>query len=286
MKKMKSLPKNTFLQRSMIGIGIGLIFVAGYATEAQAGINVEQYRGDTEHPGFFGDVQLSFSLNYGNTNLASLGSGGVVGYRNRNHILFLLGGASFATDFKNRLANKETGHLRYNYRLLDRVWWETFVQAEHDEFLLVRLRALGGIGLRFLPWDKKLRVAYGTSIMPEYEMLDGSILVNPPPSQANTFVPRWNNYLTLIYFVNDRVKLQTTGYIQPRFDKFEDFRVMNDNVFDVEIVGKLELNVTVSLRYDSMPASFCLGDLPCVDDQISSLQRLDVGTQTGFAWEF
>ena len=265
-----------------------------FSTTAYAGINVEQRRADTEHEGVFGDVVLSGNLAYGNANVLALTGGGLVGWRNNKNVVFGLASASFGSDLNdNRFMNKQMGHLRYNRRLVRWLWWEVFTQAEHDQFLLLKLRALGGTGPRFHLLDAKVSkttvdIFYGTSYMPEYESLDDRVLINPPPSQANTFVHRWNNYLTVVINPTESVKLQSTIYYQPQFAKFLDFRVMNDNSLSIELTDRLELDLMASLRYDSLPATFCSSGpaSACAPDEIASLKRLDLTTSTAFSFEF
>jgi hypothetical protein len=280
-----------------------ILFVVAFLFPASAfaGVNVEQRRADTEHQGVFGDLVLSSNLAYGNTNVFSISGGTLVGYRNNNHMVLGIASGGFASNLSGiRFANKQMGHLRYNYRFYKWFWWEVFTQAEHDEFILLNFRSLTGTGPRFHLLDGKVNrtkfdIFYGTAYMAEYEMLDGEVLIEP--RQANTFVHRWNNYLTVIVNPRDAVKIQSTIYYQPRFDKFLDFRLMNDNSLSIELADwtskrstphTLELDLMASFRYDSLPAIFCSNGpaLTCADDDVLPLKTLDIATSTALSVEF
>lgn len=278
-------------QLRLITFLLALLFPAA----AHAGINVEQRRADTEHKGVFGDVVLSGQLAYGNTNVLSISGGGLFGYRAKRHVVFALASGGFGSDMSgNQFVNNQMGHLRYNYRIAPVVWWEWFGQVERNNFILLKLRGLGGTGPRFHILDGKVNKAtinlfYGTSYMPEYESLDADVLVDPGPDQADTFVHRWNNYTSLIVNPSDTVQLTTTLYYQPNMGRMLDYRIMNDYSLSVELANDLELDLSFQLRYDSMPATFCSEPLAGFDacpGEITPLKRLDLGTNVAFSYEF
>lgn len=245
---------------------------------AYAGINIEQVREDTKQEDLFGDVEFSGNVQYGNTNILNVSSAGLLGYHRNKSTIFVLGSASFATDFKQSLSNSQMGHVRYNYQFFDWLWWEFYTQVAHDEFLLVNLRVLGGQGPRFALYNGKVfQSFFGTSYMPEYEMLDAnSVSTNIP----NTFVHRWSNYLSFVFSPTEALKVQNTTYAQPRLDKFSDFRIMNDSILSVELNNTdLELDVGVKLRYDSLPPELC-------DEECKKLKSLDITSFIGLSFEF
>lgn len=287
-----------------LGLTLGLA-VVGFVPSAHAGgLNIERMRLDPDEDGVSGGFDVSFGLAQGNVNLLDLGASGNVAFRRDRHLVFVLGdsrlaartrridGGTFAglADAENRFFNKHQGHLRYNYRILDWLRAEAFTQAETNEFLIVEARGLLGGGPRLTPFaNEEFGVHWGAAYMAEYEQFDKTRLVEPGPEQSITVVHRLSTYLTLA-FSRERVSMQSTTYVQPRFDLWRDLRILNENEIEVKITEVLGLKLMTSLRYDSIPPVVCGSPLsagmPCADDEVRELRSVDIAVKNAIAVSF
>jgi hypothetical protein len=236
---------------------IGLLAYAGspfLSSICHAGVNIEARRASIEKEGVFGDIRGSTSIEYGNGNLATLGLGGIVGYRHKNHAFISVGQLNIATDFEDTITNNQMGHFRYAARMKERVWFETFQQIEANEFRRINVRYVSGAGFRLeLANLPKFKTIFGTSYMPEYERLNKNVIM-PFPSEAvgrMTWQHRWNNYFTMRF--GEGIILQTTTYIQPRFDRWRDIHVLHEDSLIFPIREKIKFTVNFSFALDTEP---------------------------------
>lgn len=253
-----------------------------------AGVNVEARRAGVEKPGAFGDLQINGSLQYGNTNLINLGASGLAGFRHNRYTILGFGNVSFTSEDlfdkkeKRSIQNSEMFHLRNDILINRWFHWEIFTQAEADQNTAVKFRYLLGTGPRaFLYKDDSFTFLMGTSYMPEYENL-GSNVVSPYPSgQINkkTWVHRWNNYASFRVAIKDQFTIQSSVYVQPRFDRFKDVKVFNDTVLTIAINEMLDFNVSFGVSYDQEPPKVC-------DSECKRLNKIDLGTQIGVRTKF
>ncbi len=279
--------------------------MAAPALPASAGgLNIERERLDPDEDGIAGGFDLSFGLSQGNVNLLDIGASGNVAFRRDRHLVFVIGDSRFAARTKridggtfaglanadSRFFNRHQGHLRYNYRILDWLRAEAFTQAETNEFLVVKARGLLGTGPRFTPYaNEEFGFHLGTAYMAEYEQFDKSRLVDPGPDRSISIVHRMSAYLTLA-FSRERISMQTTTYVQPRFDLWRDLRVLNENEIEVKVTEVLGLKLMTSLRYDSLPPTVCGSPLsagiPCVDEEVRKLRPVDITVKNAIAVSF
>jgi hypothetical protein len=189
-----------------------------------------------------------------------------------------------------RFANRHMVHARYNLRMFDWVASELFSQFEADEFLVVRTRVLVGAGPRFVLFERTDFGAYlGTTYMAEREDLDPDAFVSQPGGAPRlNWWHRWSNYLSLRFLVTDRLTLSTTTYVQPRFDAFGDFRVLNDNGLEVSLVPRLSLKWTFSIRHDSRPPTACAEPegTACPEESTYALQSTDLFAENALSLKF
>lgn len=267
-----------------VSLALGIFIIPSLA---YAGVNVEARRADIEKDRFFGDFQFQGNLQYGNTNLLNIGVSGLAGYKAGRHTIFGFGNVSFTSEnlfkkSKENIQNSEMVHIRHNLRLLRWLYMEEFTQAEADQNKSVSLRYLVGAGPRFYPYKgDQFTFVMGTSYMLEHERL-GSGVVAPYPSgmdSRNTWVHRWNNYASFRADITDQFVFQTTIYVQPRFDRFKDIKVFNDNVLIIEINDRLDFNISQGVSFDKEPPIVC-------DGECNSVNRLDLSTQLSIQVEF
>lgn len=289
--------------RTLVCLALVLACLLLGSAEAHAtGLNVEQIRIRPDDDGLHGSVQLGIDFQAGNTNRLDISASAALGYRRGRHVAFLVGNSKYSTRTRpldgedlstllaaeSRFVNKANVHLRYNYEVREWLVPEVFGQVERDEFLLVESRVLFGLGPRFVPWaNDEFTFALGTDYMLEYEALDAERVVRPLPAQ--TLVHRWSSYLSLVYAANDRLRMSSTTYVQPRFDRFADLRLLTDAALEITLVEQLSIRLGLRVRWDSQPSVFCasaIGIDGCpIDDQMR-LREVDIGVENAIAVRF
>ncbi|NVB42123.1 DUF481 domain-containing protein [Pseudenhygromyxa sp. WMMC2535] len=282
-------------------VALGVFWAAPRHARA-TGLNVERLRLNPDDDGLHGGLSLGVDFQAGNVNLFDLNTSASVAWRRDAHLLFLIGNSKFATRTKAidggtldglfedqaRYINRANLHLRYNYDFLDWLTAEAFSQVERDEFLLVASRVLTGAGPRFVPLRRdNLSLAVGTAWMLEYEALDPQRVVSPLPAQ--TLVHRWSSYLTLMVVHDERVSFRSTTYVQPRFDRLADLRLMSEGELSVELFDPVSIQILAKLRWDTQPSTYCSGDVAldgCASADRVQLRELDVTIENNISVRF
>jgi hypothetical protein len=288
--------------RRAAAIAVGLLVSTSAAEPATAsGLNVERVRLDPDEDGLHGGLSLGVDFQAGNSSRFDLSSSAALGFRRKRHLAFLVGSSKYVTATRpnageelskllapdSRIINRAQVHLRYNYEFRPWLVAEVFAQVERDQFLMLDGRVLFGLGPRFVPFDDgDFSLALGTDWMLEYEALDPAKIVGPLP--ADTLVHRWSSYLSLIY-KRERVRMVSTTYFQPRFDLFTDLRLMTEGTVDVTLFDPVSLRLTLRVRWDSMPSTFCgkaieIAGCPAAD-QIQ-LREVDVALENAINVRF
>jgi putative salt-induced outer membrane protein YdiY len=123
--------------------------------------------------------------------------------------------------------------------------------VEENGFTLLQLRFLYGLGvrLRYVDTDR-FKLFQGSTPMLEVENLNGSQVVLHPES---TTTVRWSNYVNVRLQVSETTFLVNTVYVQPRVDRTEDVRVLNEAALGVKITDHVTLRVALQVHYDSRP---------------------------------
>jgi hypothetical protein len=283
-------------------LGLGCLVALCPGEGLATGLNVEQVRLHPEDNGFHGGVQFGVDFQAGNTNRLDLSTSSSLAYRHERHLAFIVGNSQYSTRTRaingedlstllareSRFVNKAAIHLRYNYEVADWFVPEIFTQLESNEFLLVKARILFGVGPRFVPFkNEDFSLALGTQYMPEYEALDPTRVLRPLPSQ--TLVHRWSSYLSLVYAANDRLRMSSTTYIQPRFDLFSDLRLLTEGLLDVLLVEPVSIRLSLRLRWDTQPSVYCSDDVGvggCPAGKEVRLQEVDISIDNAISVRF
>lgn len=259
---------------------------------AAAQVNTEKLRKANREEGFSGHVDASFALRRGNVNLLRIGSGFRVQYetlhdkdgdgnRASKDLVFIVGDLTFGEKIKSgisdRFINNGFAATRWTRMWHPRVGSEVFAQAQFNEFIRLKSRGLGGLGVRAVVVESKVADVYvGSGYMLEYERLDvpagcGDDATADCTEDANH---RWTNYLAFsIKLLDGKLTLQNTAYAQPRFDRFSDYRLLSEGALTVSVNSLFSLGIALNLRYDSEPPT---------DD----LERLDLEVKNVFKFSF
>ncbi len=248
-----------------------LALVAALAAPAAAQVNTEKMRVGANEPGWGGTFDVNASLQRGNTEREILGAGARLQYAwpqveadgagetesddettGPANVVFLVSNYSFTRLNDNRYVNNAQGHLRFIRQHSPRISFEVFGQYQFNEFIRLEDRFLAGGGGRFaLIQAERTEVFAGVGYMLEQETLD---LPAALPDGTSSEHHRSTNYLTVRYNSKDeRLRLIQTLYAQPRLDDPEDFRLLSETSFEIQLFRQLALAVSLNVAHDSEP---------------------------------
>ena len=249
-----------------------LALVAALAAPADAQLNTEKMRVGANEPGWGGTFDLNASLQQGNTEREILGGGVRLQYawprleadaageaepngdetQGPANVIFLVSNYSFSRANDNRYVNNAQGHLRFIRQHSPRISFEVFGQYQFNEFIRLEDRFLAGGGGRFaLVQAERTEVFAGIGYMLEQETLD---LPAALPAGTSSEHHRSTNYLTVRFNSEDeRLRLVQTLYAQPRFDRLQDFRLLSETSFEIQLFRQLALAISFNVAHDSEP---------------------------------
>ena len=248
-----------------------LALVTALATPAAAQVNTEKMRVGANEPGWGGTFDVSTSLQWGNTEREILGGGVRLQYawprleadtageagtdeetEDPANVVFLVSNYSFSRANDNRYVNNAQGHLRFIRQHSPRVSFEVFGQYQFNEFIRLEDRFLAGGGGRFvLIQAERTEVFAGAGYMLEQETLDIPAAL---PDATSSEHHRSTNYLTVRYNSKDeRLRLVQTLYAQPRLDRLQDFRLLSETSFEIQLFRQLALAISLNVAHDSEP---------------------------------
>jgi hypothetical protein len=235
------------------------VWAASLSRHAAAQVNVEPLRQQVTERRFGARISVSTTSYAGNTQGVVFGGAALLGGRTERHFGYLdlsgdysrLGGAVSVA--------KWFAHLRHNFELGPGTWWEEYAQIESDRFRRVQVRELLGTGPRFaLVRTKPFEAFFGTSYMVEHTELNS---VDRASRGEGTF-ERWSNYIALTLKPDDHILLSSVNYVQPRIDRFTDYKVLSVSSVGFTITTHLKSHVDATARYESVtPADVRSADL-------------------------
>ena len=247
-----------------------LLFLLGPKTQAAAQVNIEKLRAKPAASGFSSSVQLDLSTRSGNVDIHQFGIRTRSDYVNQNWSGFLVTQGGMGWQGGKRYSNEGLAHLRQVFRPHSHTGLEIFAQVDYDRERRLEFRGLIGGGVRWRFFQRSgVRSWWGTAYMLEHERLD---LGEGDPHPAEVSVHRWSNYLTTKAEFSEGTSGTWTAYVQPRFDKPEDIRILGEASLSGQMGHGFGLVLSFRLRYDSRPP-----------DRIESL---DTALRSGVKVEF
>lgn len=206
--------------------------------------------GDTE--GFVAGVDGTVDLRRGDLDLTTLSGGALFRYR-RGPLAALLvvhgergqtGGLTFV--------EKDMEHLRFRWAGEDApVQAETFFQHDRDRFRRRELRALWGVGPRFVLAEAPARsLSLGAALMAEYERLSSGPFEDSGRVSVRS---RGSSYVTGRARLEEHLAAGQTFYVQPRVDRPEDVRLLSESELVIALVSRVSLKLSATVSHDSRP---------------------------------
>ncbi|MEM1032963.1 MAG: DUF481 domain-containing protein [Myxococcota bacterium] len=240
-----------------------ILFLVAATADAQT-VNAEALQRNEYTPGWSGNLTGSFAFWRGNVDYLDVGGSGSVQYqtlyphdeddpvpyvRQRG---FLAANGRFAQRNDTTFLSNSFVHARWTGMWHPIVGSDVFAQFQFNEFLRLNRRILTGAGLRIealhLP---EVVAAFGSTYMLEIERVDAEAAA---PDDAETTAHRWSSYGVMrSTLFDERLLLQATIYVQPRFDDFTDHRVLTQFEGEATVTEVLSLGTQVMQMFDSRP---------------------------------
>lgn len=235
-------------------------------------VNAEKLTNDPVHGGFTGSLSSSFAFSRGNVDRLDLNAGGSiqywtlhpegVGYRGRpapagasaffKDRWLLVANSGFVRFSLREVVNYGFAHTRYTRMWLPRLGSDMFAQVQYNELMLLRNRMVAGVGLRVDPvHERVIQIWAGTGPMVERERND-TVPGDPHPARLVNY--RWTNYAVVqLRLAKGAIVTRNTTYVQPRFDAFQDFRVLESVQLEANVTPVFAFGVEFEAQYDSRP---------------------------------
>jgi len=142
---------------------LALVFLLLASTGLSAQIlNVESLRRVTDTSGISGSINLNLAIKRNVNDFIIFGSDIHLQYKMNDHLLLLKNDLRFLKIDDDDFSNNGITHLRYNYRIHNRVRWEFFGQAQYNKISLIEFRGLLGTEPRFkLTKSEKYKIYLG-----------------------------------------------------------------------------------------------------------------------------
>lgn len=212
-----------------------LLLISANALRAQL-INIESKRMHTDSTRFALQNSFDFSLtNNDGQFIYSISDDLTSQWKTKDlkKIFLLSGNYNLIRTANQDFANIWLAHFRFNYQISKLFRFELFVQTQHDEVLYISERQLAGAGIRLkLISGKVLNLYLGNSYMYEYEKSD--------PYDSEEFYHRNSSYLSFsLNILKTNLTLINTCYFQPAYNRFEDFRFLEEMKLDYKITKQL-----------------------------------------------
>ncbi|MCU0421287.1 MAG: DUF481 domain-containing protein [Bacteroidia bacterium] len=223
-----------------------LITAIGLPIQAQQIVNMEGRRFENPKLGWQGTAEFGanfIQVNQNNINQLS-NRLFVVHHTNKRNLLFVNDVTLVQSDNQN-LVNNAFQHFRYIKQGDSTVFPEAFVQVQFNQQLDISLRVLSGAGFRFRLYKSEKSFFYiGNVLMYEYEQ-------NPELDAQNNM--RLSSYASLDFGDFDRIPVTFVGYLQPRINNINDYRVSVEASVLFKSKSKFSFRMMARYAYDAFP---------------------------------
>ncbi len=217
-------------------------------------VNVQSLVGQETPEGVSGALDVGLDWRTGNVELFTVSGAAVGRYRAGDHLVFgIVRGAygEYGED-ETQIIGNTFEHVRYRWKLGERLTAEAFVQHEYDKFRRLELRALVGAGPRLtISNNPHAGLVLGVAYMFEREELDARMGADDAGATSNTH--RASSYLLFTTAANDKVTFVETVYVQPNLGDFGDYRVFSESQLQVTLTTRFTFKTAFVLVHDSAP---------------------------------
>lgn len=225
-----------------------ILLIYSSAASSQLIVNVENSRIQSDTTGWKGDVGTSFSFTKNVQQILNINATMHLQYKTEKNLYLLLANYNLLKSNNQQLFNNMFYHLRFNRKLGKVVRWEAFTQWQQNSINNIDLRSLFGTGPRFkMHESKSFRIYAAALAMYEHE-------VDKNPKVIHNDM-RGDNYVSFTFKPNEIFDVTSTTFYQPLFRQFNDFRVLNQIVFNIKATKHFSIATNWDYSYDAFPAA-------------------------------
>lgn len=223
---------------------ISLLLMANFTFGQIVNIETKRQQLVVDTTGWFGKINLGFNVNKNTSTVFNLTGNAQIDFlQNDNRWIALTNYRVIRAD-GTAFINSGFQHLRWNRPLTERITAEAFGQVQYNEKLQLKLRALGGAGIRLEVLEQEQgSIYFGTAYMYQYEAIRDTSLVYHDH--------RWSNYLAANYQFTNGVILSNTTYFQPLLTDFTTIRIASQTSLSIKITARLAFNSRFNLQLDN-----------------------------------
>jgi putative salt-induced outer membrane protein YdiY len=235
-----------------------------------AQVNTERFRQDVDTTGFSGLADIEAVIATGNTDFQLINLGGRVNYNWGDDYTFFVSDGGYGWESGKAFTDQLFAHLRHVITTGKILQIEFFTQFDNNKKRLLTARELIGGGLRFRLVKSdifKLRLGAGYMFENEYyDLPENSI----HPTHANAH--RLTSYLTYTLEFNKTLSFISTGYYQPDFAEWNDYKIISENALLISSGSFIDFYIKFNLRHDSKPPD--------------TIKNLDTISKIGLSFKF
>ena len=234
---------------------VGICFVLLFAFCPPLAAQVNIFTGDTMRqmrlePGWYNSINLDLTYRTGNTDLFTARTRFRSDYLSKTYHGFIFGSLQQGRKSSAFFINKGMAHARIIRSLTEHILFESFVQKQFNESILLNDRNLAGGGVRFAlqPPSSRFNLYFGIGAMWEHERINDKDV-----GEMTTSIIRSTNYINWTGQLDERITTSATGYYQVYTRRFQDYRILFEGSLTFRLTTKLAFPLRVNLRYDSEP---------------------------------
>ena len=200
--------------------------------------------------GLYNNITLDLTYRSGNTDLLTTQTRFRSDYLTEVYHAFIFGSLQQGRKDDVFFINKGMAHARIIRGLTQHILFESFVQKQFNESILLSDRNLAGGGVRFASHRRNSRfnLYLGIGAMWEHERIN-----DKKRGAITTRVVRSTNYINWTGQLDERVTTSATGYYQVYVRHFQDYRILFEGSITFRLTTKLSFPLRVNFRYDSEP---------------------------------
>lgn len=223
---------------------ISLLLAANFTFGQIVNIETKRQQLTTDTTGWFGKINVGFNVNKNTSTVLNLTGDAQIDFLQNNNRWIALTNYRVVRADGTAFINSGFQHLRWNRPLTERITAEAFGQVQYNEKLQLKLRALGGTGIRFeVLKQSQGSVYFGTAYMYQYEAIRDTSLVYSDH--------RLSSYLAANYQFTNGVILSNTTYFQPLLTDFTIIRIASQTSLSIKITARLAFSSRFNLQLDS-----------------------------------
>ena len=237
--------------RHVISVCLLLLFVFCAPLAAQVNIFTGEMMKQMQlEPGWYNSINLDVTYRTGNTDLFTARTRFRSDYLSKQYHGFVFGSLQYARKDNAFFVNKGMAHARIIRNLTQHVLFESFVQKQFNESILLSDRNLvgGGIRLDLHSSSTKFNIYLGMGTMWEHERIN-----DKDGGEITTRIIRSTNYVNWTGQIDERITTSATGYYQVHTRRLQDYRILFQGSLTFLFTTKLAFPIRVNLRYDNEP---------------------------------